>query len=32
MIREKINTLLNRLTDEQLKRVYEFIKYIYIHG
>lgn len=32
MIRKRINTILNKLTDAQLKRVYEFVKYIYIHG
>lgn len=31
MIRKKINALLNRMSEEQLKRVYELIKYIYIY-
>lgn len=29
---QKIDALLSKLTKEQLKRVYEFVKYIYIHG
>lgn len=32
MIRKRINTLLNKLSDEQLKRIYKYIKYVYIHG
>ena len=31
MIRKRINTLLNKMSDEQLKRIYKYIKYIYIH-
>lgn len=31
VIRKKINALLNRMSEEQLKRVYELIKYIYIY-
>lgn len=32
MIRKRINTLLNKLSDAQLKRIYKYIKYVYIHG
>ncbi len=32
-IRKKINMLLDKIDSEiLLKRIYEFIKYIYIHG
>lgn len=30
-MREEINKLLDGLTEEQLKRAYEFIKYVYIY-
>ena len=29
MIRKRINTLLNKLSDAQLKRIYKYIKYVY---
>ena len=32
MIRKRINALLNKLSDAQLKRIYKYIKYVYIHG
>ncbi len=30
MLRKKINVLLDKMSRQQLKRVYEFVKYIYI--
>ena len=32
IMRRKINALLDKMTDNQLERVYRFAKYIYIHA
>lgn len=32
MLRKKINVLLDKMSRQQLKRVYEFVKYIYMFG
>lgn len=31
-MRNKINALLNKMSQAQLERIYNFVKYVYIHG
>ncbi len=32
MLREKIAAILEKIPDSKLERIYQFIKYIYLHG